>query len=133
MKDAILKKAHAVAVKAIKNSYSPYSKFQVGSAVVTDKGIFGGCNIENASYGATVCAERVAIWTASASRARHIHAVVVVTKQKNLVPPCALCLQVIAEFADSNTMIFLGDLKKIKAKHRFDELLTHPFGPSFLK
>src|SRR5690242_4222770 len=75
-------------------SYSPYSRFKVGAALMSDDGrIFSGCNVENASYGGTVCAERVAIWKAVSEGAVKFTDVVVVTDAKAPAFPCALCLQ----------------------------------------
>jgi cytidine deaminase len=90
----------AVARAARANAYAPYSRYAVGSAVLTDDGrTFSGVNVENASYGATVCAERVAVWTAVAAGARRVVAVAVVTAGGG--SPCGLCRQVLAEFADA--------------------------------
>lgn len=89
-----------VARAARANAYAPYSRYAVGSAVLTDDGrTFSGVNVENASYGATVCAERVAVWTAVAAGARRVVAVAVVTAGGG--SPCGLCRQVLAEFADA--------------------------------
>jgi len=87
--------------KAAANSYSPYSHFPVGAAVLTDEGrIFVGTNIENSSYGLTICAERAAIAAAVSQGQSRIRAVAVYTDTDRPVPPCGACLQVIAEFAD---------------------------------
>ena len=80
-------------------SYSPYSKFAVGAAVLTRSGkVYGGCNIENASYGITNCAERTAIFRAVSEGEREIVALAIVADSKRPVPPCGACRQVIAEF-----------------------------------
>ncbi len=87
-------------------AYAPYSKFRVGAAVLTAGGtIHGGCNVENASYGATVCAERVAALSAIAAGARQICAVAVVYDDHALAIPCGLCRQVLSEFGPAMLVI----------------------------
>ena len=87
------------AKKAREFSYSPYSKFAVGAAVLTRSGkVYGGCNIENASYGITNCAERTAIFRAVSEGEREIVALAIVADSKRPVPPFGACRQVIAEF-----------------------------------
>ena len=87
------------AKKAREFSYSPSSKFAVGAAVLTRSGkVYGGCNIENASYGITNCAERTAIFRAVSEGEREIVALAIVADSKRPVPPCGACRQVIAEF-----------------------------------
>ena len=90
----------AAARQAQDAAYAPYSNFKVGAAVLTADGrIFTGCNIENASLGATVCAERVAIFTAVAAGQRQLRALAVIAEMPRPVAPCGLCLQVLAEFS----------------------------------
>lgn len=92
-----------------KNAYAPYSKFKVGAAVLMENGkIYTGCNIENASYGATNCAERTAIFKAISEGNRKICAIAIVGTDDEYTYPCGICRQVIAEFADENTEIILG-------------------------
>jgi len=96
------------AMQARKNSYSPYSKFKVGAAVLTDDGkIYTGCNIENASYGATNCAERTAIFKAVSEGYKTIKAIAIVGVENDYTYPCGICRQVIAEFATDSTKIIL--------------------------
>ncbi|TMG81949.1 MAG: cytidine deaminase, partial [Betaproteobacteria bacterium] len=84
---------------AARNAYAPYSRFAVGAAVLTDKGeIYSGANIENASFGLSICAERNAIFHAVARGARKIVAVAVYTKTPQATTPCGACRQVLAEF-----------------------------------
>lgn len=100
-----------LAIRAQKNSYSPYSKCKVGAALLTEDGdIFTGTNIENASYGGTVCAERVAIWKALSEKPKSkIKKILVLSpKGKEAWPPCGLCLQVLAEFSQPNTQVYLA-------------------------
>jgi cytidine deaminase len=87
-------------------AYAPYSNFQVGAAVLTSVGeIFFGCNIENASFGATICAEQVAIFQAIAAGHRHFTALVVIAATLEPVSPCGICRQVLAEFSPDCQMI----------------------------
>jgi cytidine deaminase len=110
---------------AAKNAYAPFSEFKVGAAVLTANGrIFSGCNIENSSYGLTVCAERVAIFKAVSAGEREIKAVLVYADTANLTPPCGACLQVISEFSE-NPEIVLANGRSAKT-YRLKELL--PFG-----
>ena len=96
------------AMQARKNSYSPYSKFKVGAAVLTDDGkIYTGCNIENASYGATNCAERTAIFKAVSEGYKTIKAIAIVGVENDYTYPCGICRQVIAEFSTDSTKIIL--------------------------
>lgn len=91
------------------NAYAPYSNFKVGAAVLMENGkIYTGCNIENASYGATNCAERTAIFKAISEGNRKIRAIAIVGADDEYTYPCGICRQVIAEFADENTEIILG-------------------------
>lgn len=97
---------------AVKRAYAPYSNFQVGAAVLTEKGnIFSGCNIENASYGLTICAERTAIFSAVAhegGNSMKIRALVVVNEHNAPCSPCGACRQVIFEFGSDAIVIFQG-------------------------
>ena len=124
MNSKLRKELIARAVKAKHTSYSPYSQFRVGAAVLTDDGtIFEGCNIENASYGLSICAERNAIFQAAHAGKRKIVAVAVTSDEKAFLTPCGACRQVIAEFADGNTDIILttidGKSKIVKLEKIF--------------
>jgi cytidine deaminase len=89
----------SAARQARENAHAPYSNFRVGAALRATSGrIFGGCNIENASYGLTVCAERVAIFKAMSEGERNFSALAVVTDADELTPPCGACRQLIWEF-----------------------------------
>lgn len=103
----------AAAFKAATRSYSPYSKFPVGAALLTRTGkIVSGCNVENASYGLSLCAERTALATAVAAGHRRFKAIAVVGGRRKAVRPCGACLQVLAEFCDPATPVFLAPLDK---------------------
>lgn len=114
---------------AARNSYSPYSKFRVGAAVLTDDGkIIGGCNVENASYGLTNCAERTAVFKAVTEGARNIIAVVVYTPTATATTPCGACRQVLNEFGPTAHVICVCDSDD-KVAITVDELLPGAFGP----
>jgi cytidine deaminase len=101
------------ACAAARKSYSPYSKFPVGAAVLAEGGkVFTGCNVENASYGLTICAERVAIMKAVSEGCRKFKALAVVGGQDKPAAPCGACLQVLAEFCAPDFPIFLTPLNK---------------------
>lgn len=126
------------AQKAQKNSYSPYSQKKVGSAIRTLKGdIFSGCNVENSSYGATICAERVAIHSAVASYGPlQIKEILILTDTPDPWPPCGICRQVLAEFSGtdpSQIKIHLVNLQKKLSTHTLKELLPLAFDPSHLR
>jgi cytidine deaminase len=131
---ALVKKAFEKAIIARSAAYAPYSKFKVGAALMTSDGeIITGCNVENASYGGTVCAERTAILKSVSAGKTNFSGIVVVTDAKKPATPCALCLQMMAEFFTGDAEVWVGDLKGIKTSYRFSELLPHPFGPAELK
>lgn len=120
-----------LAIDASTRSHSPYSKANVGAALETEDGkIFQGCNIENASYGGTVCAERTAIWKAVSEGHKKIKKIYVYTKDG--WPPCGMCLQVMTEFADGNLEITIGNADGKETKTKLKELLTHAFTPDHL-
>jgi cytidine deaminase len=114
------------------HSHSPYSKAQVGAAIETEDGkVYKGCNIENSSYGGTVCAERVAIWKAVSEGHRKIKKVHVYTETG--WPPCALCLQIMTEFSDPDLEVTFSDKTGKETKKKLVELLPHAFTPDHLK
>lgn len=98
--------------RAAANAHNPYSKFSVGAAVLAEDGrIFTGCNVENASLGLTICAERVALVAAAAAGARKITALAVVGSSDAPVTPCGACRQFLAEFAADSALVFCGTLQ----------------------
>lgn len=103
----------ATAIKAATRSYSPYSHFPVGAALLMQSGkIISGCNVENASYGLTLCAERTTIATAVAAGHRHFKALAVVGGRGKAARPCGACLQVLAEFCTPGLPVYLAPLNK---------------------
>ena len=125
---------HQMAVKARGQAYSPYSKYQVGSAIETGSGkTFSGCNVENASYGATICAERTAIVSAVAAGEKAIQKIVVVTGGAKPATPCGACLQVIAEFATPDCQVAVANLDEVVKIYSLDDLFPVRFGGDNLK
>lgn len=122
------KKLAKSAIDARENAYVPYSKFKVGAAVVTeDDSIYTGCNIENASYGATNCAERTAIFKAVSEGHRKIKAIAIVGDMTTNTYPCGICRQVIAEFATENIQIILVKNEESYIIKNMEEILPGAF------
>jgi cytidine deaminase len=122
----------AAAKRASESAYAPYSRFSVGAAVLADDGsIFSGGNVENASYGLTVCAERVATFKAVASGIRRIHAVVVYTPTSHPTAPCGACRQVLFEFGPDARVLAACESGETM-EWSVNELLPDAFGPSNL-
>lgn len=114
------------------HAYAPYSNFHVGAAVLAGSGrIYTGVNVENAAYGLTTCAERVAIFKAVAAGERSIRAVAVCTE--NGVAPCGSCRQVMREFADGPVAVYLLDARGYVRETTLDALLPDSFGPEDLE
>ncbi len=114
-------------------SVAPFSNFKVGAAVETEDGkIYTGCNIESASYGLTVCAERVAIWKALSEGERRFKALAVVTGTDRPTPPCGTCRQIIWEFCKDTTVI-IANVRGYSQTVRMSELLPRAFDARFLK
>ncbi len=104
-----LKSLEASARDARSRAYAPYSNFQVGAALESDTGqIFTGCNVENISFGLTICAERNAVFAAIAAGVRKFRRIVVVADSKEPVTPCGACRQVLSEFADNMEIISIN-------------------------
>jgi cytidine deaminase len=136
-KAALLDFAIREAYAKRKNSYSPYSGYKVGASVLSaaTNRVYSGCNVENSSYGASICAERNAILQAIASEGKiGISLLVVVSEDVPPAPPCAQCLQVLAEFSRSETEVHLVDTAFVEKNgngshivYTFGDLLPHPF------
>lgn len=119
--------------RAREMSVAPFSNFHVGAAVETEDGkIYIGCNIESASYGLTVCAERVAIWKALSEGERHFKRLAIVVDTETLTPPCGTCRQIIWEFARDATIV-LANLKGESETMSVRDLLPRAFDVRFLK
>jgi cytidine deaminase len=112
------------------NAYAPYSNFHVGAAVRTiDGNIFTGCNVENASYGATICAERVAISAAVAAGYKTFTQIAIIGDFNDPLPPCGICRQVMGEFSH-NATVLMTNLKGETIVSSVDELLPLAFNLS---
>ena len=117
---------------ARENAHAPFSGFRVGAAVRTKSGrIYTGCNVENVSYGLTICAERVAIFKAISEGDRGFDSIAVVTDTDNLTPPCGACRQIIWEFC-GEVPVLLSNLNDKVERESSGRLLPRPFDQSFL-
>jgi len=121
------------AIAARLKSVAPFSKFLVGAALRTKEGkVFTGCNVESASYGLTVCAERVAIWKALSEGERDFSELAIVADTEQLTPPCGTCRQIIWEFA-KHARIVLANLRGAREEVDIAQLLPKAFDARFLK
>lgn len=121
------------ATNARLQSVAPFSNFLVGAAVKAENGkVYIGCNIESASYGLTVCAERVAIWKALSEGERNFTELAVVADTESLTPPCGTCRQIIWEFARHATIV-LANLRGLSETVSIRDLLPRAFDARFLK
>ena len=119
--------------KARLNAHAEFSHFKVGAALETADGtIIAGCNIENATYGLTICAERVAMFKALSEGHREFRRIVVVAETEAPTPPCGACRQILWEFGGDMEVI-LGNLKEETGRHRLSDLLPIPFDARLLK
>lgn len=129
MKDQLLEKA----IKMRNKAYVPYSKFPVGAALLTKSGkIYTGCNIENAAYPVSLCAERVAIFKAVADGETEFTEMAVAADTNRPVPPCGSCRQVMSEFFKPDTIIHLTNLHNQLKTVTMEELLPFSFQPEDL-
>lgn len=128
MSDALLK----AALRAREFAFAPFSNFKVGAAVeATDGTIYTGCNVENATYGLTLCAERVAIFKAISEGARKFTRIAVAADTDTLTPPCGACRQILWEFC-GNAELTLVNLQGKTELFRLRDLFPRPFDASFL-
>jgi len=121
------------AKRARLQSVAPFSNFKVGAALRTESGeVYTGCNVESASYGLTVCAERVAIWKALSEGERKFAELAVVADTESLTPPCGTCRQIIWEFARGAKIVF-ANLHDEREEFQIADLLPRAFDARFLK
>jgi cytidine deaminase len=120
------------ALSARTNAHAPFSKFQVGAAIeAADGRIFTGCNVENATYGLTICAERVAVFKAISEGARKFTRIAVAADTDVLTPPCGACRQILWEFC-GDAELTLVNLQGKTESFRLSEIFPRPFDASFL-
>jgi cytidine deaminase len=120
------------ALAAREHAFAPFSKFKVGAAVEDASGrIHTGCNVENATYGLTICAERVAIFKAISEGAREFRRVAVAADAEKLTPPCGACRQILWEFCHDVEIVLVNPAGKTQT-YRLSELFPEPFDASYL-
>ena len=123
-----------LARETMNRAYAPYSKYYVGACVEAEDGtLFSGCNVENASYGLTVCAEVNAIGSLIAAGKKRIKSLLVISSGATISAPCGRCRQVIREFAAPNTPVYLCLKDKLGATMTVGEMLPQSFGPEHLE
>ena len=121
------------ALAARENAHAPFSKFKVGAAIEDETGrIFTGCNVENATYGLTICAERVAVFKAVSEGARKFKRIAVAADTNDLTPPCGACRQILWEFC-GDAELTLVNLHGKTETFRMKDLFPRPFDASFLE
>ena len=122
----------AAARRARRNAHAAFSGFKVGAALETADGtIVTGCNVENATYGLTLCAERVAMFKAISEGHRKFRRVAVVADTEAPTPPCGACRQILWEFG-GNLEVILGNLRRETGRHQLEDLLPVPFDARLL-
>ncbi|KAI9267314.1 cytidine deaminase [Sporodiniella umbellata] len=125
VKDTLFQKA----LKAREYSYSPYSKFRVGACLLAEDGtFFSGCNVENASYGAAICAERTAFVKAVSEGQRKFAALAISSDLEEFITPCGICRQFISEFVPTTLPVFFLNKHGENKEFKFGELLPMAFG-----
>ncbi|MPN39019.1 Cytidine deaminase [bioreactor metagenome] len=122
-----------LAYEAMERAYTPYSHFNVGACLKGESGrYYLGCNIENASYTPTNCAERTAVFKAVSEGERNFSAIAIVCSGKNPAAPCGVCRQVLREFCRDDMPVVFADNKRNYIESTLGELLPHSFGPEDL-
>lgn len=120
--------------KNLKNSYAPYSNFHVSAIVITkNMKEYTGVNIENASFGATICAERVAITKAISEGEKYFKEIHIMCDSKKIAMPCFLCRQIFIEFFDKDTKIYVYNINGKKEEYTLEDLCTYPFSKGDLQ
>ena len=128
---AVVDRLRAAAEEAMSRAYAPYSGFRVGAALLgRDGSIFPGCNVENAGYSSTICAERTAVTSAVVRGVREFELLVLVTEADEPTPPCGVCRQVLVEFVPELPVISFAGGRE--ARWNLADLLPHPFTPASL-
>ncbi len=117
---------------ARRRAYAPYSRFRVGAAVRAGGQVFQGANVENASYGLTLCAERAAVAAAAVAGERRVEAIAVASGTSPPTPPCGMCLQALAEFAGPGVPVALGGRRGEVVRTTLGELLPRAFSKRYL-
>ena len=122
----------AAALAARRNAFAPFSKFQVGAALEDAEGrIHTGCNVENATYGLTICAERVAVFKAISEGARRFRRIAVAADTEDLAPPCGACRQILWEFCGDLEILLVNPRGKSET-YRLRDLFPKPFDARYL-
>lgn len=122
-----------VALRARSFAHAPYSRFAVGAAVLTAAGkVYTGCNVENSSYGLSVCAERVALFKAISEGEREFVAIAVAADTNPLTPPCGACRQVISDLAGNIDVVLISPSRQTRVQ-KLKKLLPHAFDGDFLR
>ena len=133
----IVKELISAAISARENAYAPYSAFKVGAALLSNSGeVFTGCNVENAAYGPTNCAERTAFFKAVCAGQKEFAAIAIVGAKEGsaleFCPPCGICRQVMAEFCNGDFLIITATSPDEFMVYTLDEMLPHRFGKDTL-
>lgn len=116
------------ATEAKENAYVPYSGFRVGAALLTENGkVFTGCNVENASYGAAICAERTAVVKAVSNGETSIKAIAITSDSEDYTFPCGICRQVLAEFGNDETLVICSNKDGKYREYTLKDILPHAF------
>jgi cytidine deaminase len=132
-RDPKLRRLREAAIAAMERAYAPYSRFRVGAALLTADGhLFTGCNVENAAYPSSLCAERGAVMAAVAAGHRAFDLIVVATEAESPAPPCGQCRQVLVEFAPDLPVVSVTRAG-VEQRWSMSELLPAPFVPASLE